>query len=389
MSTLPTRPRILVVGGGIAGLSCAIALRRAGFAPDVVEARRDPPVEGAAITLHGNGVRALRRLAPGVGPALDAESAHLPAWTFHDAAGALLCRTDLTDLWAGVAPCLGVTRARLQGILLHEGVSPRFGRALTGLEQDDRRVVAAFADRTVGAYELVIGADGIGSTVRRLVRPAAAARPTETWAWRSMCGVRPDGVDHLMVLLGEGCFFGLVPVGGGTYGFAGAVPGRRDSGSDPGDEPIEGRVRRLRERFAGFCGPVPTYLAALERDEQVHSGRIACVAPDGLRAGRVVLVGDAAHTAPPHMGQGGAMAVEDALVLAEVLRERADPELSDLGPALDAYAARRRTRLEWVRQQSHVAAAAWIRPAAARDAALRSQGDALLRARYLPLREPP
>ena len=77
--------RVLVVGGGLAGLAAAIALRDAGFAPELVEARREWPTEGAAITMHANGVRALRR--HGLGASLDAVAAVLPTWSFHDAQG--------------------------------------------------------------------------------------------------------------------------------------------------------------------------------------------------------------------------------------------------------------------------------------------------------------
>ena len=98
----------------------------------------------------------------------------------------------------------------------------------------------------------------------------------------------------------------------------------------------------------------------------------------------MVLVGDAAHAAPPHMGEGGALAVEDALVLAELLRSAGTVEA-----ALEQYAARRRPRAQWVQEQSRVAARAWVLPPAVRNAALRERGDQMLRDRYRPLVAPP
>ena len=106
--------------------------------------------------------------------------------------------------------------------------------------------------------------------------------------------------------------------------------------------------------------------------------------PDLWHQGRVVLVGDAAHAAPPHMGEGGAMAMEDAVVLAELLRSAATVE-----SALERYAARRRPRAQWVQEQSRIAARAWVLPPAVRDAALRERGDQMLRDRYRPLIPPP
>src|SRR5512132_2834530 len=99
-----------------------------------------------------------------------------------------------------------------------------------------------------------------------------------------------------MVLMGEGCFFGLVPVGGGTYGFAGVDAERFNA-------PLPGRLEWLRRRFAGFGGPVPAYLAALQGDEQLHVGPVEWVELDPWHAGRVVLIGDAAHATPPTWGR--------------------------------------------------------------------------------------
>jgi 2-polyprenyl-6-methoxyphenol hydroxylase-like FAD-dependent oxidoreductase len=101
---------------------------------------------------------------------------------------------------------------------------------------------------------------------------------------------------------------------------------------------------------------------------------------DRWHQGRAVLIGDAAHAAPPHMGEGGSMAMEDAVVLAEELR--AAPTVED---ALDRYERRRRPRADWVQQQSRIAATAWVLPPEVRNAALRGRGDRMLRERYQPL----
>ena len=131
--------RILIVGGGIAGLSLAIALRRNGAAASLVERSPAWPAMGAGITLHANAVRALRAL--GLGQAIETASAPLPRWGFYDRDGSRLCETDLADLWREVGPCLGITRIRLQQILVTAaaGVPCRLSVALTGLTQDGDR----------------------------------------------------------------------------------------------------------------------------------------------------------------------------------------------------------------------------------------------------------
>lgn len=250
--------------------------------------------------------------------------------------------------------------------------------ALTGLTQDGGRVRVSFADGSASDYDLVVGADGINSAVRRLAVSPVPPQYADTVSWRSVIPARLPGTDHLMIFTGERRFFGLVPVDdGSTYGFAGLD-------GDRFDDPPAGRLERLRQRFEGFGGPVPAYLAALRHDDQIHFGPIEWVELSRWHAGRVVLIGDAAHAAPPHMGEGGAMAIEDAIVLAELLQGADTVE-----HALDHYETRRRPRIDWVQQQSRLAAKAWVLPAALRDAALRERGDQILRDRYRPLIQAP
>jgi|SRR5215831_9520453 len=99
-----------------------------------------------------------------------------------------------------------------------------------------------------------------------------------------------------------------------TYGFGNITSPRFH-------DPQIGRMERLRARFAGFGGPVREYSASLSRDEQIHCSPIDWLELDEWQSGRVILIGDAAHTSIPMMGQGGCLAMEDAYVLAEVLRE--------------------------------------------------------------------
>jgi FAD-dependent urate hydroxylase len=366
--------RILIVGGGIAGLSLATALHRQGYTPELVERSTAWPAVGAGINLPANGVRVLRAL--GVGEAADRTAAVVRRWGFFDQQGELLCETDLEELWRDVGPWLAITRVRLQEALLTgaAAVPHRLGVSLTALTQDDNRVRVRFSDATSGDYDLVVGADGIHSTVRELAANTCSPSYAGQMAWRSVIPTRPPGIVEMMVLLGDGRFFGLVPMGEGcTYGF-GAVDGTRF------EDPLAGRLERFRRRFAGFGAPVPSYLAALQSDEQLHFGPIEWVELDEWYRGRVVMIGDAAHAGPPHMAEGGCMAMEDALVLADVLRTADSVEA-----ALGAYVRRRRPRADWVQEQSRAAARGWVLPPAVRNAALRERGDQMFRDRYRPL----
>jgi 2-polyprenyl-6-methoxyphenol hydroxylase-like FAD-dependent oxidoreductase len=123
--------RILIVGGGIAGLSLATALHRQGYTAELVERNTTWPAVGAGINLPANGVRVLRAL--GVGEAVDRIAAVLRRWGFFDQQGELLCETDLEELWRNVGPCLGITRVRLQEALLTGAAVPyRLGDCFVG-----------------------------------------------------------------------------------------------------------------------------------------------------------------------------------------------------------------------------------------------------------------
>jgi 2-polyprenyl-6-methoxyphenol hydroxylase-like FAD-dependent oxidoreductase len=231
-----------------------------------------------------------------------------------------------------------------------------------------------FGDGSTAEYDLVVGADGISSTVRALTLSTAPPADLGAMNWRSIAPIRPHGLSDMRLFLGDASFFGLVPVGEGrTYGFAYVYQPRfRD--------PVEGRLERLRQRFATFGPAVQEYLASLERDEQVHCAAMEWVDVEEWYAGRVVLVGDAAHASSPLMGQGGCMAMEDACVLAEELRSAATVE-----SGLRNYVSRRKPRVKWVQQQSIATAERLRTPPAARNAALRERGDQMMQSRFGPL----
>jgi FAD-dependent urate hydroxylase len=272
--------RILIVGGGIGGLSLATALHRQGYTPELVERSTAWPAIGAGINLPANGVRVLREL--GLGEAVERNAAVLRRWGFFDQQGELLCETDLEELWHDVGPCLAATRVRLHEALLTgaAAVPHRLGVSLKTLTQADKWVRVSLSDGRSCDYDLVVGADGIYSTVRELTVSSSSPRYAGQMVWRSIIPKRPRGIVEIMVLMGEGCFFGMVPMGEGyTYRF-GAVDGRRF------EDPLVGRLDRFRRCFAGFGDPVPGYLDALQYDEQLIVGPIEWVVlMSGIMAG--------------------------------------------------------------------------------------------------------
>jgi 2-polyprenyl-6-methoxyphenol hydroxylase-like FAD-dependent oxidoreductase len=153
-------------------------------------------------------------------------------------------------------------------------------------------------------------------------------------------------------------------------------------GSDHRYDPVEGRLQRLRDRFAHFGSPVADYLDALRDDDQIH-----CSALERLECGqwctdRVVLIGDAAHATSPMLGQGGSLAMEDALVLARSLAHACP-----IRAGLATYCTARRRRVQWVLEQSRAVGEAFARHPRERDAMLQAHGEEMLHGRLRPLTE--
>ena len=376
---MATIGKVLVVGGGIAGLTTATALHLRGFTTELVERQLTWSVPGAGFVVHANGMRMLRAL--GLDEGVVNAGTVVRRWQFYDAQGSLLSDTDLTAVWGEVGPCIGIVRPLLHSALLR-GVANlpcRLGMAVTSLRQDDLGVTVAFSDGTSEAYDLVVGADGIRSTVRAMVLGATPPTYLGAMNWRSVVPTQPTGLESaLQMHVSDRRIFGLVTMGAGhTYSFAISIEPQFH-------DPMEGRLERLRARFEDFGPRVQEYLAALQDDEQIMCSAMEWVPLGRVYSGRVVLVGDAAHASSPMMGQGGCMAMEDACVLADELNSCATVEA-----ALGSFAKRRKPRVEWVQQESMAVTQMQALPAGGRTITLLESGNRLTQARFAALVAPP
>jgi len=364
-------PRILVVGAGIGGLAVARTLARAGFSAEVVERERAWDEAGTGIYLPGNAARALRAL--GLEQAVSERGIVIPRQRVSDHRGRLLVEVDLAELWDGVGPCLALQRADLHAVLLEgaRDVQIRMGSNVRGLRENNGTVSVEFGDGTVSDYDLVIGADGIHSTVRRLAFGSdATARPVGQVGWRFTTAC-PDEITTWSAMLGHRTAFLMIPIGNGrVYCYCDVVSTSGDDHEDFG---------RL---FSGFAKPAPGLIDSVPDGALVHRSTIEEVGLDSWVRGRVLLVGDAAHATSPNMAEGAAMALEDALVLAECLRR-----LEAIPAALAAFEARRRPRTDWVRTQTHRRDRTRYLPTVVRNMVLRAFGRRIFRSNYQPLRD--
>jgi len=195
---------VLIVGGGIAGLALGRALRGSGFTVELIERSPVWRAEGGGIAVQPNGIRMLRGL--GLDTEVERAGARIRRWGFCDEVGEILSESDLDALWGDVGPFIGIERMRLQQILVAgvEGVSRRLGISIQSLAQDGDRVAVIFSDGSSGSYDLVVGADGISSTVRSLALGTRLPAYTGAMAWRSIAPIGPRGLTTLQFHLGEG-----------------------------------------------------------------------------------------------------------------------------------------------------------------------------------------
>ncbi len=330
--------RIIIIGGGVGGLSAAIGLHRLGLNVSVYE--RLPLIGdvGAGLTLWANAVKAFRKLG------IDEEmlrGKRIQGSVISTQNGSILYRSSSQALEKKLgAPTIAVHRADLHRLLmskLPEGMVQT--RRFVGFEQNTKGVTVFFADGSVERADLLVGADGIHSTVRTVLFPAVKLRYAGYTAWRGVVTrLGNHQTCHAEESWGRGARFGIVPVGGKRiYWFATAnVPsGRKKSDSD--------RKKELVERFRGWHEPIEDLIYTTAPEDILYNDIFDFDPLPRWSQGRVTLLGDAAHATTPNLGQGACQAVESSVSLTRSLMEE-----ENLGSALHRYETERRPRTAWI-----------------------------------------
>ncbi|MCP5143897.1 MAG: FAD-dependent oxidoreductase [Gammaproteobacteria bacterium] len=331
---------VLIIGGGIGGLTAAIALRARGFAVCVIEKHPQWQVYGVGIIQQANVIRAMHELG-----LLD-DYLHA-GFSFNEVEvagpdGRLLARVPSPRLVEGRPSIVGISRRALHDILVQRvtqaGATIRLGLTATTLEDDGSGVTVTFSDGTTDRYAIVVGADGLYSQTRTILFPDA---PPPAFAgqgvWRYNLP-RPADVTCLRSYSGP-VTAGLVPISDPLmYMFlTTAAPGNPRYAADE-------IAAAMRGKLAGG----PPFIAALAEQIVDNAGVVyrpleSIFVEGPWHKGNIVLLGDAVHACTPHLGQGAGMAIEDAIVLADELAAASTAQV-----AFGGYQRRRYPRCQFI-----------------------------------------
>lgn len=347
--------RVLIVGGGIGGLTCALALSRAGHSVRLYEQAPALGEIGAGIMLTPNATRVLRHF--GLGGALDRGGMRPPASRyrrFYDAA--LMGDAPLADVMESThgAPWLHIHRSDLLAALLaavrdQGGTDLYAGRRATGCKQDGARVTVQFGDGALAEGDLLVACDGVRSIVRAQVVEHAEPRFRGQVAWRALipAGGLPERVTDRasVVWIGEDRHIVQYVLRGGSLVNYVAIAAQQEWVEEGWNRPAP--LKEVQDEFDGWHEDVVALLSATPADALYKWGLFDRDPLEQWVYGRIALLGDAAHPMLPFMAQGSAMAIEDAAVLSRCLEA-----FDDLDVALSRYQAVRRERTARVILQS-------------------------------------
>ncbi len=336
--------KVLIIGAGFGGLALAAYLQRDGHAVTLIERAKDCKREGFVIGLWRNGLHTLEPF----GIVEQIRSLSMPVrreWIRHKS-GTMLAQIDYQPLLERYGEVFLLPHAALQMLLreLVHDVPIRFQTTLVDVVEDEEGVHVSLSDGMRETFDLVVGADGTHSHTRELLFGNEGVSYAGLRFWLTMLPAGPDVPLEPNDLFGEGEYIGVFPRQDGRMGvlFLARVPEAEL------DVAVE-HIAYLRKRFADFGWIIPSVLQSLHDPATIFMDEVYQVRLSTWYRGHVVLLGDAAHAVSPTAAMGGAMALEDAHVLAEELRE---VDTQRVEAALAAYMARRKPRVAELRHTS-------------------------------------
>jgi 2-polyprenyl-6-methoxyphenol hydroxylase-like FAD-dependent oxidoreductase len=335
--TMAAVERVLIVGAGIGGLAMAIALRERGIAVDVVEI--EARVLGLGITLTGTTMRALDVV--GLAEEAVRQGFGFDFFLVSDGAGELQAKSPLPPARSGLPAAVGISRPLFAKLMTEaadaKGASIRYGLTVEAISQNDIVVSVRFTDGSSGHYDLVVGADGVFSSIRKCIfgedyKPIYVGQGV----YRFMTE-RHSSIDQLHVFVGPKFKAGFIPLSDDSMYLFTTMSYPPHTRIDESQTHVI-----LKAALKDFTAPI-----VVDVRERMFSPEKVVWRPfentlvsSPWYRGRIILIGDAAHTMTPHLTAGGGMAIEDAIVLAETLAQN-----GSVSDALRSFMERRFERV--------------------------------------------
>ena len=323
----------IIVGAGIGGLSAAIALSKVGVTASIFEKASELKDVGAGIILYPNALNALRKLD--VFNEVARQGSFAACGKYTSSSGKILAKLDLKSV--GLAHgLLAIHRADLQSALASKAGPDniRLGIICERFEQTDNVVTAYMSDGSKVTGNLLIGADGLHSAIRRQVLGDGAPRYSGSFAWRGVARLSHSALppDSGFICFGRGLQFGATHIGKGRIYWFGAV-------TDANGVQHRRAKTDVLSIFGNWPEPIEQLIKATPDDEILSHDLFDRDPSPTWGRGLVTLLGDAAHPMTPYMGQGGCQALEDSIALAAALKSE-----PDTATALRQYESMRRDR---------------------------------------------
>lgn len=336
--------KILIIGGGIAGLTAMNRLEAIGLSPILVEQAQSIRTDGTGILLGINAVSILAKM--GLADHLAQNAIKLSAMVGLDEKGDKIVVDDLAYIEekSGFGT-YGIRRDTLSKILLESINQANIitGKKVVHIANEENGVKVSFEDGETHIYDIVVGADGIHSIARKSLFGDIPLRDAKQGCWRFIAEKPEEFMQNaIFEHMGLGKRAGYMPTDGGKLYIYALLD------SDKFDKKNIPNHAQLLEQFQ-FGGLWKIISSAITDESKCVFNEIKDLSKICITKGRVVLIGDAAHAITPNMGQGAAMGIEDADVLAEILSEK-----EDIKKALAKFEKRRYKRVKMIRDKSYI-----------------------------------
>ncbi|MCY4263085.1 MAG: FAD-dependent monooxygenase [Candidatus Dadabacteria bacterium] len=337
--------KILIVGGGIAGLTLCGLLEQRGFRPTLVERASGFGDVGYIIVVWPSGSRILKGLR--LYELLKERGCAFSDYNISNYRGKIINSYTIDSVVEKYGPIISIYRPDLIEILTHavSRDSIRMNTTVTSFEDTPQGVETVFSDGSTQTYDLVVGCDGIRSWVRKKVFGDVPLRYSGMSGWGFWVSRNLCAGEGIIEYWGKGKFLGMWPTRGRLAVFTSV---RRKSGVP---DAVDTRVENIRRNFSGFAGVVPEILRSLDDPGDIYYDEYNDLRMDSWSRGRVVLAGDSVHAILPNAGAGASMAMESAAVLAE---ELCRTDSLNLSHAFWQYESRRKARVNKVQNQSRI-----------------------------------